>query len=70
METKTFQVPAIGCAGCVRTIKNEVGEIAGVTSVQADEHTKQVVVAWHAPATWEQIKAALTEIEYPPVESN
>ena len=70
METKTFQVPAISCAGCVRTIQNEVGEIAGVAAVKADEHTKQVVVQWATPATWEQIKATLTEIEYPPVESN
>ena len=52
----------------MRSIKNEVAEIAGVTAVQADEKTKVVTVTWDAPASWDQIKATLTEIEYPPVE--
>ena len=67
-ETKTFTVPNISCSHCVRSIQNEVSEIAGVASVQADEKTKVVTVAWDEPATWDQIKATLTEIEYPPVE--
>ena len=67
-ETKTFTVPNISCEHCVRSIKNEVSEIAGVAAVQADEKTKIVTVAWDKPATWEQIKSTLTEIEYPPVE--
>ena len=67
-ETKTFSVPNISCEHCVRSIKNEVSEIVGVASVQADEKTKVVTVAWDKPATWDQIKATLTEIEYPPVE--
>lgn len=67
-ESKTFSVPAISCGHCVRSIQTEVSEIAGVTSVQADEKGKIVTVAWHAPATWDQIKATLTEIDYPPQE--
>lgn len=67
-ETKTFTVPNISCEHCVRSIKNEVSEIAGVTVVQADEKTKVVSVTWDSPATWDQIKATLTEIEYPPQE--
>jgi len=67
-ETKVFSVPNISCAHCVRSIKNEISEIAGVTEVQANEQTKVVTVAWEAPATWDQIKAALTEIDYPPQE--
>ena len=66
--SKTFSVPNISCEHCVRSIKNEVSELAGVASVQADEKTKVVTVTWDKPATWEQIKATLTEIEYPPVE--
>jgi copper chaperone CopZ len=66
--TKTFSVPNISCEHCVRSIKNEVSEIAGVTAVHADEKTKVVTVTWDAPATWDQIKAMLTEIEYPPQE--
>lgn len=68
MTTKTFVVPAISCDHCVRSIKNEVSEIAGVASVQADRETKVVTVQWDDPATWEKIKATLTEIDYPPQE--
>ena len=40
MESKTFQVPNIGCDGCVRTIKNEVSLISGVKLVNAEVSTK------------------------------
>jgi hypothetical protein len=43
----------------------EVGELAGVANVQADEATKQVTVQWQDPATWEKIQALLQEINYP-----
>ncbi len=68
MNTRTFVVPAISCAHCVHTIKTEVGELAGVRSVEADANTKVVTVNWDDPATWEQIKATLTEIDYAPQE--
>jgi copper chaperone len=68
MSSKTFTVPAISCDHCVRSIKTEVGEIAGVASVEADSKSKVVTVSWDTPATWDQIKATLTEIEYPPQE--
>jgi len=68
MEKKTFLVPEIGCSGCVRTVESTVKQINGVDSVSADEQTKQVVVQWQAPATWEQIKTALAEVDYPPAE--
>ena len=68
METKTFVVPNISCEHCVRSIKNELAEVAGVQSVEANENTKVVQVTWTAPATWDQIKATLAEIDYPPQE--
>ena len=68
MNTKTFVVPAISCDHCVRSIKNEVSELAGVKSVAADANTKIVTVNWDDPATWDQIKVALTEIDYAPQE--
>ncbi len=68
MQTKTVTVPAIGCAGCVRTIQNEVSEIEGVASVKGDQNSKQVVIEWDAPATWDEIKAKLVEIDYAPQE--
>jgi len=68
MNTKTFRVPNIGCDGCIRTIQNELREIPGVTSVQADLATKTVTVAWDEPARWEAIREKLVEIHYPPEE--
>lgn len=68
MEKKVFTVPDIGCDGCVRTVQNEVGEVAGVKSVVAELDSKQVTVEWNAPASWDSIKAKLVEIEYPPAE--
>lgn len=66
MTTKTITVPNITCGHCTHTIELEVGELAGVTSVQADEATKQVTIAWDDPANWSQIEALLHEINYPP----
>lgn len=66
MPTKIFEVPNISCGHCVMTIKNEVGEIEGVTRVEADKDTRIVTIEWRDPATWEQISALLTEINYAP----
>jgi copper chaperone CopZ len=66
MESKTFQVPNIGCDGCVNTIKNEVSHIAGVQVVNADVDTKTVTVKWETPATWQKIAETLEEIDYAP----
>lgn len=66
METKTFVVPNIGCAGCVKTVEATVKHIDGVQMVQAVEATQQVTVQWTVPATWSQIQAALTDIDYAP----
>lgn len=40
MSTKTFVVPNISCGHCTRTIENELGDVAGVTAVKADEASK------------------------------
>ena len=69
MASKTFVVPNISCGHCVKTIEREVGDLAGVTSVEADLETKRATVTWdEPPATWEAIRALLEEINYPPAE--
>lgn len=65
MQTKTFVVPNIGCDGCVRTIKNELTDLAGVASVNGNKDTKVVTVAWDDRTSWDVIKAKLAEIDYP-----
>ena len=66
MASKTFTVPNISCNHCVMTIKRELGELVGVSSVTADAETKNVTVEWESPANWEAVKSLLTEINYPP----
>ena len=66
MTTKTFTVPNISCGHCTHTIEMELGDLAGVSSVKAEQESKQVTVAWDAPASWEKIEALLQEINFPP----
>jgi copper chaperone len=66
MAEKTFVAPNISCGHCVHTIQMEVGEIAGVQRVEADQETKRVTVVWDSPATWDEIRHRLVEINYPP----
>jgi copper chaperone CopZ len=65
MESKTFSVPNISCGHCVMTIRRELSDLAGVTSVDGDADRKTVTVAWGAPASEDSIKALLAEINYP-----
>jgi hypothetical protein len=48
------------------TIQRELGELAGVKLVKADQQTQSVTVSWEAPADWAKIKGLLEEIGYPP----
>jgi len=65
MTTLTVKAPNISCGHCVHTIEDEVGELAGVKSVQAQEDSKIVTVTFETPATTEQIEALMAEIGYP-----
>ncbi len=67
METKTFRVPNISCDHCVSTIRRELSELEGVTSVQADPQTQGVTVEWDETAlSWAQVRHLLEEIDFPP----
>jgi len=67
MAAKTFKVPNISCGHCVMTIEREMGELEGVTSVQAVQDSQMVTVEWNEPPTsWDNIQALLVEINYPP----
>ena len=65
MTSITVHVQNISCAHCVHTIKTEVGELPGVTQVDANEQTKVVTIAFDPPATRQGIVALLAEIDYP-----
>jgi len=64
-KTVTYSVPNISCMHCVHTIQTEVSDVKGVQSVKADAATKMVEIVFDAPATEDQIKALLAEINYP-----
>jgi copper chaperone CopZ len=65
MTSETFTIPNISCGHCVAAVKDELSELAGVQNVDGDPTTKAVTVQFEAPATVDQIKAKLTEINYP-----
>ncbi len=65
MQTITVKTPDISCGHCVHTIQSEVGELPGVKTVQAQEDTKLVTIAFDDPATRAQIETLLAEIGYP-----
>jgi len=66
MEEKIVNIPAISCGHCMMAIKREVGDLEGVSSVEADENTKTASIKWESPATWEKITDTLKEAGYPP----
>ena len=65
METKNFSIPNINCGHCVMTIKKELGGIKGVSKVLGDPQKKEITVEWNQPASLEQIKSTLKEINFP-----
>ena len=65
MESKTFSIPNISCEHCVMSIKRELSEIEGVSTVEGSADTKKITVQWNAPATLERLKSTLKEINYP-----
>ncbi len=65
MAQATLNIPNISCGHCVSAIESELVEIQGVTTVKADAATKTVTVEWDDPVSIEDIRAKLTEINYP-----
>ena len=65
MAKTTFSIPNISCGHCVMSIKNELNELEGVTSVEGNPETKSIDVVWDAPITEDKLKETLKEINYP-----
>jgi copper ion binding protein len=66
MAVKTVSIPGMACNHCLMTVKREVGEIAGVRSVEGKVEDKKVTITWDAPADWGKIEAVLKDAGYPP----
>ena len=65
MKTVTYFVPDISCVHCIHTIQTELADVNGIQSVKADLASKKVEIVFDLPASEDQIKAFLAEIEYP-----
>jgi copper chaperone CopZ len=65
MAKTTFSIPNISCGHCVMSIKNELSELDGVTSVEGNPETKSIDVEWDAPITEDKLIETLKEINYP-----
>jgi copper chaperone CopZ len=68
LNTVTYTIPNISCMHCVRTIKNEIGDLEGVKSVEANAESKQATIVFEPPASEAQIVELLQEINYPPAQ--
>ena len=65
MEKETFSIPNISCGHCVMSIKNELNDLEGVSSVEGNAENKSITVEWNSPATLEKIRDTLKEMNYP-----
>ncbi len=69
MSALNFEIPNIGCAGCVDAITTELIELEGVFNVSGELSSKIIQVEFRAPATAEGIVETLKAIDYPPAHS-
>jgi copper chaperone len=66
VEHVTVTAPDISCGHCVASVKNAVGSLPGVASVDADADTKRVEIDFDpGQVSLAQIAAALNEAGYP-----
>ncbi|MFF7411173.1 heavy-metal-associated domain-containing protein [Streptomyces lydicus] len=62
--TTTYKVTGMTCGHCEGAVSSEIGEIAGVSSVQAVAATGLVTVTSKAPLDEEAVRAAVDEAGY------
>ncbi|GAA2429919.1 heavy-metal-associated domain-containing protein [Actinomadura vinacea] len=64
MSTATYTVSGMTCGHCVNSVKEEVGQVAGVSDVAVDLATGQVTVTSEAPLDAARVRAAVEEAGY------
>ena len=62
-ETVTYSVPAIHCAHCEMSIREEVSEVEGVEAVDVDIDSKVVTIQGRELSD-EKLRAAIQEAGY------
>lgn len=64
MATATYTVKGMTCGHCVSSVKEEVGEVAGVTSVDVDLESGRLTVVSDGPLDEAKISGAVEEAGY------
>ncbi len=64
MSTTQFQVTGMTCGHCEMSVREEVGEIAGVESVDVSQATGRLVVTSSEPVDDAAVIAAVEEAGY------
>jgi copper ion binding protein len=64
MSTATYTVKGMTCGHCVSSVKEEVSEVAGVTSVEVDLGAGLLTVGSEGPVQDADILAAVEEAGY------
>ena len=63
-ETSTYTVSGMTCDHCVASVREEVGEIPGVSDVDVDLATGQVVVTATGSVDHDAVRSAVEEAGY------
>lgn len=64
MNTSTFTVAGMTCSHCASSVREEVGRIDGVESVDVDLASGVITVGSLAPVDAEVVKTAVEEAGY------
>ncbi|MGV9778113.1 heavy-metal-associated domain-containing protein [Streptosporangium sp. NPDC003464] len=64
MATATYTVKGMTCGHCVSSVKEEVGEVAGVAEVDVDLATGLLTVTSESPVDAARINAAVEAAGY------
>ncbi|MEW2356029.1 heavy-metal-associated domain-containing protein [Spirillospora sp. NPDC029432] len=64
MSTATYTVAGMTCGHCVNSVKEEVGQVSGVSAVDVDLESGKVTVTSDAPLDEARVRAAVEEAGY------
>ncbi|MEU4548854.1 heavy-metal-associated domain-containing protein [Nonomuraea dietziae] len=64
MSTATYTVKGMTCGHCVSSVKEEVGEVSGVTGVEVDLASGLLTVESDSPVDADRIVAAVEAAGY------
>lgn len=65
MKREKIIIANLKCGGCESTIKNKLGELEGVNSVQVISEQDAVLIEFDAPTSREDITKKLHNLGYP-----